>query len=287
MSNFVFFSDTDCDLTNEDLLKYNINLIYMPVYIEGEEYNIDLKNKPNFEDFYEAISAKKVATTAAINAQNYIDTWEPFFKDGKDIVYVAFSSGLSATFDQMKVAIKELEEKYKGRKVYYADTLSISAGGRRLAIQAAKMAQNGATPEDIINFVNQKRDTNEVMFIVDDLQHLRRGGRVSSTTAIIGGLLNMKPILHIKDGKLVKLTAMQGFKRGVKYIADEFAKMFEADDEPIYLLHANNENALNDLKEQILKIAPNVKIETCVIGPIVAAHCGLKTVGIIYNKKSK
>jgi len=127
--NYVFFGDTDCDLTYNDLQKYNINLIYMPVYIEGEEYNIDLKNNGEFKDFYQAINAKKMPTTAAINAQNYIDAWEPFMKDGKDIVYVAFSSGLSATFEQMRVAIKELEEKYKGRKVYYADTLSISGGG--------------------------------------------------------------------------------------------------------------------------------------------------------------
>ncbi len=287
MSNYVFFGDTDCDLTNEDLKKYNINLIYMPVYINGEEYNIDLENKPNFDDFYSALESKKLATTAAINAQNYIDAWEPFMKDGKDIVYVAFSSNLSATFDQMRIAIKELEAKYKGRKVYYADSLSISAGGRRIVVEAAKMAQSGKSPNEIIDFVNKKRETTEVMFIVDDLGHLRRGGRVSSTTAVFGTLLNMKPILHVKDGKLVKLVAQQGFKRGIKFIADEFKKQFEDDGQPIYLLHAHNLEAMNDLKNQILKIAPNVKIEELVVGPIVAAHCGLGTVGVIYNKKNK
>ncbi len=285
MANYVFFGDTDCDITWEDVKKYNINLIYMPVYIDGQEYKIDLENNAKFDDFYTALEAKKPATTAAINAQNYIDAWEPFFKQGKDIVYVAFSSGLSATFDQMRVAIKELEEKYKGRKVYYADTLSISAGGRRLVLAAAKMAQNGAKPQEIIDFINAKRDKNEVMFIVDDLNHLRRGGRVSSTTAAFGTLLNMKPILHVKDGKLVKLVAKQGFKAGINFMVSEFKAKYEDDGAPIYILDAHNQPAAKELKSQILAVAPNANIIECIVGPIVAAHCGPKTVGIIYNKK--
>lgn len=285
MANYVFFGDTDCDITWEDVKKYNINLIYMPVYIDGQEYVIDLENKADFSDFYAALEAKRPATTAAINAQNYIEAWEPIFKQGKDVVYVAFSSGLSATFEQMKVAIKELEEKYKGRKVYYADTLSISAGGRRLVIEAAKMAQAGAKPQEIIDFINKKRDTQEVMFIVDDLNHLRRGGRVSASTAAFGTLLNMKPILHVKDGKLVKLVAKQGFKAGISFMVNEFKAKYEDDGTPIYILDAHNQAAAKELKNQILAVAPKANIVECIVGPIVAAHCGPKTVGIIYNKK--
>lgn len=285
MSDFVFFGDTDCDLTYNDITTYNINLIYMPIYIEGEEYNIDLKNNGEFKDFYQDLTNKKMPTTAAINAQNYIDAWEPFLKNGKDIVYVAFSSNLSATFDQMKIAIKELEQKYKNRKIYYVDTLSISSGGRRITVEAAKMAKEGATPQDIVKFVEQKRTQTEVLFIVDDLNHLRRGGRISSTTAMFGSLLNMKPILTIKDGKLVKLTAEKGFKKSISYLAMQFKKMYVDDNMPIYLCHAQNEEAVNSLKEQIKAIVPNAKIEVCLIGPIVAAHCGLKAVGIIFSKK--
>jgi len=150
---------------------------------------------------------------------------------------------------------------------------------------AAKFAMSGASAEDVVKFVEQKRNNNEVMFIVDSLSHLRRGGRISSTVAIVGSLLNMKPVLHVKDGKLVKLTAQKGFKKGIQYLVDEFKKNYVDDGEPIYLLQAENEMAVNELKESIVKIAPKAQIEVNIVGPIVAAHCGPKTIGIVYNKK--
>ena len=289
MDKVAFFCDTDCDLTYDDTVKYGINLINMPVYLDSEVYNLDLKNNGEFKDFYQALRDKKTPTTAAINEQEYIDTWKPFLEKGQDILYVAFSSKLSNTFEHMFKAIETLKKQFPKQTVYYADTKSISGGGALIAIQAACKLKAGVAPAEIVKFVEKKSKETTAMFIVENLDHLRRGGRISGTSAMIGGLLDIKPILYIDtDGKLVKWSKAKGFKKALLDVFEIFKEQYApTENAKIYILHAD---ALEHAKFLRDKIAQFIKDDEIVVlrsvGPIVAAHSGPGTVGIAFNRRA-
>ena len=286
MKNLVFFCDSCADLTYELIEKNKLEVIIMPVYLDGEEYTIDYKNKGDFADLIESLKAKKKPTTAAISTQNYIDIFEPHLKAGKDCIYVSFSHGLTDSFLYMAKAVEELEEKYKGRKIHLADTKSVCGGTGLLVLQAVAMWQSGATAEQIVKFVEGASNHTTMMFYVDDLGHLKRGGRISATTAAVGGMLNVKPILQC-EGKLEKCGKANGTKKAIRFLFDKFVENFEpAKDAPVFIVDANVKQNADTLYNLVIDfVKDRSEVLKVPIGPTVMAHCGLGTVGIAYNRK--
>ena len=258
----------------------------MPYTINGKESVYDFGKNTDIEAFYNEMSAGKVATTAALNVQNYIDYFEPIFAAGEDILYVHFSSQLSCTFDSMKNAVEQLKEKYPERKFTSFDTLNISVGAGIQAIEACKLHNAGASDEEVIEFLQNFRDKVGIYFYVDTLQYLRRGGRVSAVSNFMGTLLNLKPILTVtSEGKLEKMTVVKGKKKATEFLFEKFRNEYLNDDRyEVYVLDADNKEVADELAEKIRTSGKNVKIRRLPVGPVIGAHSGPGTVGCVFVK---
>ena len=282
----VFFTDTDCEMWFTDAEELGMNIIGMPYTINGHEAVYDFGKNTDIQAFYNDMSAGKVATTAALNVQNYIDYFEPVFAAGEDILYVHFSSQLSCTFDSMKKAVDMLLEKYPGRKFTSFDTLNISVGAGIQAIEACKLHNAGASDEEVVEFLQNFRDKVGIYFYVDSLQYLRRGGRVSAVSNFMGTLLNLKPILTVtSEGKLEKMTVVKGKKKATEFLFEKFRNEYLNDDRyEVYVLDADNKEVADEFAEKIRTSGKNVKIRRLPVGPVIGAHSGPGTVGCIFIK---
>lgn len=282
----VFFTDTDCEMWFTDAEELGMNVIGMPYTINGEEQIYDFGKNTDIEAFYKSMRDGSVATTSALNEQDYINYFEPVFKNGEDILYVHFSSELSCTFNSMRSALEKLKEKYPERKCTVFDTLNISLGAGIQAIEACKLHNQGKSDEEVIEFLKGFRDRIAVYFYVDSLQYLRRGGRVSAVSNLMGTLLNLKPILSVsKDGKLDKLTVVKGKKKALDFLYDKFEKEYLNDDKyEIFIVDASNKLVGDELAERVRNSGKSVNIRRLDVGPVVGAHAGPGTIGIIFVK---
>jgi len=282
----VFFTDTDCEMWFTDAEELKMNVIGMPYTINGQEHVYDFGKNTNIEEFYSEMRAGKIATTAALNIQNYIDYFEPIFASGEDILYVHFSSNLSCTFESMNKAVEQLLEKYPERKFTSFDTLNISLGAGIQVIEACKLHNKGASDEEVVEFLTNFREKIAVYFYVDSLQYLRRGGRISAMSNFMGTILNLKPILTVtNEGKLEKMTVVKGKKKAADFLFDKFEKEYLDDDKyEIYILDASNKEVADELAERVRTSGKKVSIRRIPIGPVVGAHAGPGTVGIIFVK---
>lgn len=282
----VFFTDTDCEMSYVDAEALGMKVIGMPYTLKDEEYVYDFGRTFDPKKFYDQMRAGEIVTTSALNTQDYIDYFEPVLAAGEDILYVHFSRELSGTFNHMDVAIKELKEKYPERKITCFDTRNICIGGGIQAIEACKLHNAGATDEEVVEFLKEFKNKVSTYFYVDSLQYLKRGGRISAMSAVMGSMLNIKPILGINEGKLEKLTTVKGTKKAIDYIYNKFETEYLDDDKySVYVLDADNKQVGDDLAEKIRNSGKKVNINRTFVGPVIGAHSGPGTVGAVFVKK--
>lgn len=283
----VIFTDTNCELSYKHIDEYGIKLIQMPYTLEGEEYFYDDGRDPSFTKIYQKMRDGVTPTTSALSPQNYIDYFEPVLKNGDDILYIAFSDKLSATFNYMQMAVDELKQKYPDRKITRFNTLNISFGGGIQVLEAVRLQRQGLSDEEIVVELEKFREKVGIYFYVDSLTYLRRGGRISSTSAVFGNMLNIKPILKCEDGKIVKTQTVRGQKKALSFLVDTFLNEAQINDEYTYfIIDADAKNEAKALYDEIMQKTDNkVKIESYNIGPVVTTHCGPGTVGLIYIKR--
>lgn len=280
----VFFTDTDCEMNYTDAEELGINIIGMPYTIKGKEYIFDFGRSFNPKQFFDEMRNGEVVTTSALNSQNYIDYFEPILASGEDILYVHFSSNLSATFNYMNTALDILKEKYPKRKVTTFDTGSISVGGGIQAIEAAKLHNSGASDEEVVEFLKTFKDKIAVYFYVDSLKYLKRGGRISATSAVVGSLLNIKPILTIThEGKIEKLCTVKGTKKALDFLFEKFTKEYNNNPKyDVFVIDADNVEVGNQFAERIKNSGKEVNVRRLPIGPVIGAHAGPGTIGLIF-----
>ncbi len=283
----VFFTDTDCEMHYTDAESLGMHIIGMPYTIKNKEYVYDYGKNINIREFYDDMRKGEIATTAALNSQDYINYFEPIFAAGEDILYVHFSSQLSGTFNYMQTALNILKEKYPERKVTCFDTGNICVGAGIQAIEACKLHNSGASDEEIIKFLTEFKDKVGIYFYVDSLQYLKRGGRISATSAVVGTMLNIKPILSVtKEGKLEKLLTVKGTKKAVDFMFKKFIDEYCDDDKyEVFVLDADNKAVGDELAERIRTSGKKVQLRRMFVGPVIGAHAGPGTVGIIFIKK--
>ena len=280
-----FFTDTDCELWYTDVDKYDMNIIEMPYTLDSEEQFYDMGRKTDFKKLFDRMREGAIPSTSALNPQSYVDYFEPHFKNGDDVLYVHFSDQLSGTFEYMKTAYAELKEKYPERELKTFNTKNISLGGGFIALEAAKMHKAGKSDEEIIEFLEEFAPKVNMVFVVDSLSHLKRGGRISGASAVIGSMLNIKPILKItEEGKIEKCATAKGMKKAINVIVDEMVSKIEKTEEySVVIMNADNKE-LADYAEKVVreKMGEEVNIAHYPIGPVIGAHCGPGTVGLVY-----
>ena len=222
MSDFIILTDSSADLSAEMAQELDIQVIPLSFIMKGRTYR-DFPDNREMDPhlFYEALRQGEEATTAAVNVGQYTEALEPLLQAGKDVLILAFSSGLSATYNSSRLAVEELREKYPERKLYTVDTLCASLGQGLLVWYAAKARERGGTIEEVRDWVEDRKLNLCHQFTVDDLHFLKRGGRISAATALVGSVLQVKPVLHVdNEGHLVNICKERGRQAALKALLD-------------------------------------------------------------------
>lgn len=287
MQNYVLFADSDCDITPVDCAKYGFHLISMP-------YSIDGKTTHPYEDFevfeadayYDMLRGGVIPTTSAINKERYIEYFEPFFKEGKDILYTHFSRTMSATFNNMDKAFEELLVKYPERKLYTIDTKGISILSRAMCIEVGEMYLAGKSAEEIVAWGKENVDRFACYFFVDDLRFLQRSGRVSGMAGTVGTLLGIRPILFINDeGKMVSIGKEKGRNKAVARLVQYVKDLGDdAANHPIYIASAGADELANMIREALVEeFGDGLNISIVTVNPTNGAHCGPESTGVCFR----
>lgn len=285
MGDYVILTDSSADLSAEMVAELGVEVIPLSFTMEDKTYfnwpdNRDIDPK----EVYACLRGGALATTAAVNVADYTEAIEPMLKDGKDVLVLAFSSGLSATCNSAKIAAGELMEQYPDRKVYVVDTLCASMGQGLLVWYAAQQKKQGKSIEEVRDWTEEHKLNLCHWFTVDDLMFLKRGGRISSATAMLGTMLAIKPVLHVdNEGHLIKMGTARGRNASLKALVDHMEKtVLDLKDQTIFISHGD---CLADAQKVADDIRTRFGVEDIVInyiGPVIGAHAGPGTVALFF-----
>lgn len=285
MGDYVIVTDSSCDLSAEMADELELSVLPLSFSIGGKEYlnYLDGREMPVTE-FFRRLRLGEPASTAAVNVDAFVREMEPILQSGKDILNIAFSSGLSNTCHAAQMACAELAEKYPERKVVAVDSLSASLGQGMLIYYAVQKKRAGLTIEQLRDWVEENRLHMCHWFTVDDLNHLKRGGRVSATTALIGTMLSIKPVLHVdNEGHLINMGKTRGRRASLDALVDHMAETAtDPQDQTVFISHgdalADAEYVASEIKRRLG--VKNVVINT--IGPVVGTHSGPGTLALFF-----
>ncbi len=281
----VFFTDSDCELPLRIVKELHIdNLITMPYTICGEEHFYDFGEDYNAKKFFDLVRQGNMPITSGLNAEMYKDYFEKFFAEGCDILYVSFSSKMSGTFQSMDMAVKELSEKYPDAKFRRYDSKGISMAAGLVVYAAAKKFNEGVPNDEICAFLDEFVPRTCACFSPYDLTQLRRGGRLSAAAAILGNILQLKPIIRIdNEGKLYSHAKVNGRNKAINYICDEvIANVTDLDKYPIIVLNADCPADAEKVIRKLRAALPDAEIWSEDVGPVIGTHCGPDTIACCY-----
>ena len=285
MSNFVILTDSSADLGDDLVRQLDIQVLPLSFTLEQQTYH----NYPDNREmephaFYQKLRDGAVATTSAVNVSQYTEFLEPLLQAGQDVLILAFSSGLSATYNSSVIAVQELAEKYPERKLYTVDTLCASLGQGLLVYLAARERDSGKTIEEVRDWAEANKLSICHQFTVDDLHFLKRGGRISATTAVVGSMLQIKPVLHVdNEGHLINIAKARGRQASLKALVDKMEKTaIDPAHQTVFISHGDcleDAQMVADLVKERLGV-PEVYLNP--IGPVIGAHAGPGTVALFY-----
>lgn len=288
MCNYVLTCCSTADMPYDYFKSRNIPYVCFHYVLDGKEYPDDLGQTMTFEEFYRRVAAGSMPTTSQVNVGQFIEFFEPFLKEGKDILHISFSSGLSGAYNSALIAREELLSRYPDRKIIVIDSLGASSGYGLLMDMAADMRDNGATIEELKAWVEENKLNVHHWFFSTDLTHYKRGGRISATSAVVGTLLNMCPLLNMSyDGKLIPRKKI----RGKKQVIAQIVNMMEmhAKDGVNYSgkCFISNSACYEDarkvadlIEEKFPLLSAPVMINS--VGTVVGSHTGQGTVALFF-----
>ncbi len=284
MNKYKIITDFCSDLTPELAKKLDVEVIPMEVVLEGEEPRSG--DEIDVCEFYAKLRAKKSAQTSAVNLDAFLTVFEKYLAQGMDIVYIGISAGLSCTFASAKLAARELCEKYRGRKIYIVNSRSGSIGEGLAVYLAAEKQREGCTAAQTYAFLKDICKRLHSEFTLNDLFFLKRGGRLSTATAVIGSVLALKPLIGVNDNdKLEVLGKARGRKNALLSLVSSLEKL--VDDPTQSTIAIGHSDCLEDAinLEMMIRAKWDVKeILVADIGPAMGAHCGPDTVAIFFVK---
>lgn len=285
MASYVIVTDSSADLSAQMAEKAGVQVLPLRFTVGGKTYyNWPDNREMDPRVFYRMLREGEVATTAAVNISQYLDMLEPILQSGTDVLVLSFSSGLSATYDSSRLAAEELREKYPQRKIFAVDTLCASLGQGLLVWHAAQLKDQGKSIEEVRDWVEENKLHLCHQFTVDDLHFLKRGGRISATTAVVGTMLKIKPVLHVDDGgKLVNLGKARGRKASLKALVDRMEETaIDPAGQTVFISHG-------DCMEDAEYVAGLVKermgvqdVRINYVGPVIGAHSGPGTLALFH-----
>lgn len=281
-TNFTFFTDSTCDLPTDILDKNNVICLNLTYEVDGIEYNAN--NLLSIQDFYTKMRAGSTTKTSQIAPDTFINTFKNELENGRDILYISFSSGLSGTYNSARIASETLKEAYPDAKIYIVDSLCASLGEGLLVYKAIQLMNAGKSIDEIANWLEENKLHLCHMFTVDDLMFLHRGGRVSKTSAIAGSILGIKPGLHVdNDGHLIPISKIRGRKQSLNWLVSNMAdRIGNWENDTIAICHGDcidDANYVADLAKSKFGVK-NVIINHT--GPVIGSHSGPGTLALFF-----
>ena len=277
-------TDSSCDLPKEFVDKNNIDVLPLLLNIEGNIIEDDFEKTLPYKDFYNKLREGCLPTTAQINAYTFDALFRKHVSKGEEVVYIGISSNLSGTFNSAFIAKQSILEDYPEAKINLIDSKSVSLGQGLIVVKVNELIKEGKSSEEIIEWVENNNSKVVHAILVEDLDHLKRGGRISGAAATLGGLLNIKPILQIDDeGKLVPRDKIKGKKKALRYIVNMIKeKAINSENETLYIAHGDDIETAQLLRDMILE---EVKFKDTMIryvGVSVGAHGGPGIVAAVF-----
>ena len=285
MREYVIVTDSSADLSADMAEDLEVQVLPLSFTVKGQTYHNYPDNRDmDPKEFYAMLRAGEMATTAAVNVADYTSALEPLLESGKDVLVLAFSSGLSATYNSSRLAVEELREKYPERKIFTVDTLCASMGQGLLVYLAARKRQAGATIEEVRDWAEGNKLHLCHWFTVDDLHFLKRGGRISAATAVVGSMLHIKPVLHVDDeGHLISMGKARGRGASLTALVDHMEETaIDPASQVVFISHgdclADAEKVAGDVKKRfgVKEVVINH------VGPVIGAHSGPGTLALFF-----
>ena len=287
MPNYKIITDSACDLPEDMLQSLDVEKISLSVLFRGESRADTVDT--GIKELYDALRGGEIATTAAVNPEGWTRVMEPVVAAGQDVLVLAFSSGLSTTYQSAVIAANELTEKYPDRRIYVVDTLCASLGEGLLVWYACRKRDEGMELEALRDWVEENKLHLCHWFTVDDLMFLKRGGRVSATTALVGTMLQIKPVLHVDDeGHLINVSKARGRRASIDALAKKVAELGEGfDNETMFISHGDcREDA--EYLASLLKEKHGVKhVHINYVGAVIGSHAGPGVLALFFLGKNR
>lgn len=282
---FEIVTDSCANLPEDIIEENNVHVLSLSFFVDGKEYfSYEKGKKTDLAEFYRMMRDKKEITTSLVNVEQMISCFEPILQQGKDILYLCFSSGLSGTYQSATIAAEEMREKYPERKIYVLDTLAAALGQGLLVYFSVEQRKEGKTIEEVYQWQLDNRLKLCHWFTVDDLFFLKRGGRISAATAVVGTALNIKPVLHVDDeGHLINMEKARGRKKSLDMLVKHFEETaIDPGKTPVFISHGD---CMEDAKYLEAKLKENCGVSKVLIhmlDPVIGAHAGPGTVAIFF-----
>lgn len=285
MKDFVIMTDSCCDMTAQLAEELELSVLPLSLMMGDETYRNWLDGREiGFHEFYERIRSGASATTSAVSVGDFEEAMRPLLQEGKDILYLAFSSGLSTTYQSAVIAADSLQEEFPDARIFVVDTLAASLGQGLLVYLCVQQKRAGKRLEEVRDYAEATKRKVCHWFTVDDLNHLKRGGRINAATALFGTMLAIKPVLHVDDeGHLIAVSKTRGRKASLLALVD---KMAETADDPahqtVFISHGDCEEDARFVADEIRRRFGTEDIRINYVGPVIGNHSGPGTLALFF-----
>lgn len=282
MNQYVLLTDSSCDLSPELAKSLGVQILSLELVMD--DGTTKKNDEVDVKEFYQMLRNKKHITTSAVNIERFTELFESYLEKGTDVLYLGFSSGLSGTYNAGFVAAQDLGEKYPDRKIYTVDTLCASLGQGLFVYLCAKKMQAGATIEEVRDWAEENKLHLCHWFTVDDLFFLKRGGRVSAATAVMGTMLSIKPVMHVDNkGKLINVQKARGRRGSLDELVNKIkTTAVEPEKQTMFICHGDCIDDANYVAEKMKKELGVPEVIIDYTGPVIGAHAGPGVLAVFF-----
>ncbi len=273
MKPYVITTDSCADLPESWLKEHEVRIVWLSCLLDGEVYNDT--NPLSAEELYAKLREGAMPTTSQVNPEQARAMFEPILKEGKDILHIAFSSGLSGSCQSAVIAAGELMEEYPGRKIIVVDSLMAASGQGLLVYRAVQKKEEGVPLEELAAWCEENKGKVAAYVVVDDLFHLQRGGRVSKSSAILGTMVGIKPILRMDEtGKLEVIGKIRGRKKAIQTIIEKITSNIQRGETTVFITHGDCLEEAEQIRQKLVDEYGIKETMINVLGPVIGAHTG-------------
>ena len=287
MANYQIITDSACDLPKAMLSQLDVQIVPLHILYKGQ--NLPDSVDEGLKEIYDGLRAGEPASTCAANPDGWRAAMEPALAQGRDLLVLAFSSALSTTYQSAVIAAEELSEQYPHRKIRVIDSCSAALGQGFFVYHACRQRDMGMTLDELVQWCQENKKHMCHWFTVNDLMFLKRGGRVSATTAVVGTMLQIKPVLHVDDeGRLINMEKARGRKASMECLVKKVRDLGEGfDNRMVFVCHGDCPQEADLLKQQLLQVDGVEEVFVGNLGAVIGAHAGPGTLAVFFLGKHR